>query len=519
MKKITLLLACLLLTSYSFGQMQVKWGPVYKKEGGMFSSFYLVGGDEKNYYLIMRPKKENTLLKYDYNHKLVSETPITFEYNGDNLILKEFIHTKAKTFGIFTSYDKKGNAFTVQAAEFSSGKFKPVKEIARQPYLVQYKFIYFGVSGYTDADATGGFVMSADSSHVATIQTLSSKEKSQTDQISIIVFDENMQVKWQKIQDFPYKDSKFDIQDFVVSNNGDVYLAATLDKERKEKEKGLPDYKYKILRISKDGYKDYDVSLSGNNVVSSAGLFISPNSEEVRIGGFTKDRDKDTDGNNGTFFSTLNASTGVFKSQSFPFSPTLLEGLIKEKDIDKGDGIRNFIIRNFVTFSDGSFSFIAEEFYIRQITTYTYSNGRSVPSTKTYYYTNEILIPRFNADGTLRNIAKVDKDFGSQSSMITSYSLAVYNDKLYLLYNDAKSRNEKKEAGNKGGLFGSAKTGLYSDLAVIGADGEVESIETLFTGAETEGFYVPSYTHQYGDRLLINNMKGKEYQFGTFILK
>ncbi|MBK7138263.1 MAG: hypothetical protein IPH74_04215 [Bacteroidetes bacterium] len=47
---------------------------------------------------------------------------------------------------------------------------------------MQYKFIAgfgFGISGYTDEDATGSFAISSDKNFVATIRTLSSKESGQ----------------------------------------------------------------------------------------------------------------------------------------------------------------------------------------------------------------------------------------------------------------------------------------------------------------------------------------------------
>ncbi len=254
----------LFVASTANAQYKINWGPTYQREGGMFSSFYLAGGDENNYFMVMKPKKENNLLKFDFNHKLISTSPINFKFNGEDLLLREFITTKSKTFGIFSNYDKKKNIFSIQAAQLEGGNFKPIKEVAVQPYKVQYKFIAgfgFGISGYTDEDATGSFAISSNKNFVATIRTLSSKESGQADQISVIVFDENMNMKWQKIQDFPYKDKKLDIQDFVVNNNGEVYLAITLDLPKKEKEKGLPYYNYQVVKITENDYKEYKLTV------------------------------------------------------------------------------------------------------------------------------------------------------------------------------------------------------------------------------------------------------------------
>ena len=113
MKKLQLIFITLCLVLFvaftANAQFKINWGPTYQREGGMFSSFYLAGGDVDNYFVVMRPKKENNLLKFDFNHKLISTTPISFEFNGEDLLLREFITTKSKSFGIFSNYDKKKN--------------------------------------------------------------------------------------------------------------------------------------------------------------------------------------------------------------------------------------------------------------------------------------------------------------------------------------------------------------------------------------------------------------------------
>jgi hypothetical protein len=522
--KFFFLFICLSLsnTFSASAQYNVNWGPIYEKEGGMFSSFYLAGGDTNNYYVVMRPKKENNLLKFDFNHKLKSTTPISFEFNGEDLLLREFITTKSKTFGIFSNYDKKENIFSIQAAQLEGGNFKPIKEVALQPYKIKYKYIggyESEFSGYTDEDATGSFAISADKNYVATIRTLSSKESGQADVISVIVFDENMNVKWQKIQDFPYKDKKLDIQDFIISNNGDVFLAVTLDLPKKEKEKGIPYYNYQVVKITENDYKEYKLNLTGNNVISSAGLFISPKENEIFIGGLCKDKDRETDGDNGLFYSKLDISTGNLNTKVHQFSKELLDGLVKNKKIEGGDGLVSFRIKDFITFSDNSFSFIAEKTY--RVIYVTYQNGRKY--TSIHYHTNEIIIPRFDQNGELQNLVKLDKDYSGFSPMIVSYSLGIKDNRLYLLYNDTKSRTEGVvEEKLKINLFRPYK-GIeprsYTTLSVIDNNGKLESEETLFTGSETDGFFFPWNSEQFGDKLLINIYSGKNYHFGTLKLE
>ena len=189
-------------------------------------------------------------------------------------------------------------------------------------------------------------------------------------------------------------------------------------------------------------------------------------------------------------------------SKVHPFSKEFLDGMVKNKKIEKGDGNVNFRIKDFVTFSDNSFSFIAEKSYV--VTHTSSMNGRT--STTIIYHSDEIIIPRFDQNGELKNLVKIDKEYGSTSPFTVSYSLGINNDKLFLLYNDSKSR-EEGAAEKKGGLFSmfSAKN-LFTTFSVIDY------------GSETDGMFCPYNSTQLGDKLLINILHGKNYHFGTLKL-
>jgi hypothetical protein len=117
----------------------------------------------------------------------------------------------------------------------------------------------------------------------------------------------------------------------------------------------------------------------------------------------------------------------------------------------------------------------------------------------------------------------LDKDYSGFSPMIVSYSLGIKDNRLYLLYNDTKSRTEGVvEEKLKINLFRPYK-GIeprsYTTLSVIDNNGKLESEETLFTGSETDGFFFPWNSEQFGDKLLINIYSGKNYHFGTLKLE
>ncbi len=189
--------------------------------------------------------------------------------------------------------------------------------------------------------------------------------------------------------------------------------------------------------------------MNGNNVISTAGLFISPEKNDIYVGGFCKDKEKETDGDNSLFFSKLDITTGSLNSKVHPFSKEFLDGLVKNKKIEDGDGIVNFRIKDFVTFSDNSFSFVAEKSYVVVRTTTT--NGRT--STTVIYYTNEIIIPRFDQNGELKNLVKIDKDYASTSPLAVSYSLGIKNDKYFYCIKRFKKKTGRKGTAEEKGQF------------------------------------------------------------------
>ncbi|MCB0540712.1 MAG: hypothetical protein R2836_03085 [Chitinophagales bacterium] len=502
------------LSNLIFAQdYKVNWGPTYKKDGGMFARFYLVGGDKDNYYLLMRPKKNNTLLQYNYDHKLMKTTEVSFTHGKEYLNPQEFIETKSGTYAYMPYFDKKAKEYIIYTSKFENGKFGSLEKSYSQQFKVEYKFFYYGIAmvlnGYTDND-NKGYQISENREYVAFASSFSSKDKKKADEMGIVVLNDKMEKVWEKKQDFPYKDNDVDIQQVIVSNSGVVYFSARVWKERGEREKGVPNYDFKVFRITKDDMKEYNIDLGSDKAAQESGLFISKAEDEVFLGGFFTNKQKNS-GVNGTFVTKVNIKSGESTNKINDFDAAFLEGLIKEKQIKKGKGVsESFDIDHLITFADGTFSFIAEKYYIT--VHYTYSNGQ----TRTYYvyHSDEIIIPRFDKEGTLLSTNKIDKIYSSTSPYTTSYTYAAHNGKIYLMYNDRKTREERKESDVAGG-----KNSRFTDLTVLDNTGNIEYQKTLFSNKEIETEFVPSYSMQIGDKLILGGLRGKGYQFGTLNLK
>jgi len=489
---------------------EVDWGPSYKKDGGLFGYYSLIGIYEDHYYILMNPKRKNTLLKYDMNHKLVSNKILDMKYNRENININRFLHTQKGTFGYLRTYDKKQKKQKIFISEFKEGNFSKIKEIYSHPYNVKFKLSLWGFTNYTNFDAST-LLESADGSHVLYTSINSSTDSKNKEEISVVVFDADMNISWKKTQRFKYQDKKITIEQAVVGNNGDVYILAKVwEKKKNKRERGLPRYDFKAFKITETGMKEYEVDLGNGIAPTDAGIYFPDNNQEFILAGFYTNAVRSS-GVKGVFYAAGNSDTGIKNIKTHEFEASFLKGLIKQKSIEKDKGLQyTFSIQDFIAFNDGSISFLAEENYV---VTRTYTDGQGNRRTSHTYHTNEIIIPRFSNNGALINIQKIEKSFSSSSPLNASYTMALHNDKTYLLFNDYKQKKELKAMKGK-----KKRKWRYTDLVIIDEKGNIAHNETLFNSDEIDLEFTPFMSDYYDNTLLLGSMRIKKYAFGTLKL-
>lgn len=521
MKRLFLLFTLIIAVSFQANTQSYKvdWGPTYKKDGGLFGYYKLIGIEGDHYYVLMNPKRKNTLLKYDMNHKLVSNKALDMKYKGDNIMINRILHTKNGTFGYLSEYDKKQKAEKIFVSEFNDGKFGKVREVYSHKYDVKLKLTLFGLTNSWNSDSST-LIESADGSHVVYTDVISTVDNKDQEEISVVVFDADMNIVWKKKQRFKYQDKKIDVDQTVVGNDGSVYILAKVWEKKKKskgkskKEKGLPKFDFKAFKITDAGMKEYQLNLGTGIAPTDAGIYFPNDTQEFVLAGFYTDAEKKS-GLKGVFYASGNSDTGIKNTSTHDFKASFLEGMVRKKDIEKDRGIRsNFYIEDFIEFNDGSIAFIAEENYITSVTT---TDSRGNTRTTYTYHTNEIIMPRFSNDGELINIEKIQKNFSSSSSYITSYNLSVYNNKTYLIFNDLKTKSDLKEMKGKD-KEKKKRRWRYTDMAVINGDGEIEYNETLFNSNEIDLEFMPFMSDYSGNKILIGSARIKKYAFGVINL-
>ncbi len=514
-----LLLFSLFVCTLPAQSYDVDWGPVYKKEGGLWGLFNLIGLEGDNYYLLTGSQKNNTLVKFNLKHRLVGTEKIDSKYRKEKLVLDRFVRTTQGTFAYYISRDKKSKSLKLYISDFDRGRLSTPNQVYEHQFKVQWSFTPFGITSYTNSDAIQQLTTSSDSSQVVFVNPLSSKDKGGAEKVAIAVFDADMKLKWEKRQAFKYSDKDIQIEQTVISNKGEVFLLARLynkkkyEKSRGVKKKGLPRFAYRIFRITKDDFQEYDLKLGSRIAPTDAGLFFPKGEEkEFLVAGFYTDEERKS-GLKGIFFARGTIEGGEIQKNIKEFDDAFLEDIISKKRLEKDRGLEtSYALDRMIEFGDGSYGFLAENTYVTVSTT---TNAQGQMRQRYTYHSDEIIIPRFSSEGEFMNIQKIEKYFRSSSRANTSYAFALYDNKVYLVYNDMKTGEERRDL-KKGG---SGKKGrLYTDLTIVNSEGAIETQTNLFNNKDIELTFVPFLFDFEGSTMILGSISARKYAFGTMKL-
>jgi hypothetical protein len=493
---------------------QVNWGPAYSRDGVAIANFRLAGFTADRYNIVVNPRRSNTLLTFDLNHRLLKPQSLELVYNQEDLVLDKFVETAAGTYGYFVNYDRKDNQFQLLASAFTAETFTEVRPIYQHRYEGRWNLTPSATIGRNSGNDLGNDLeVSLDKSRVSFVNQLSARDKNTPERCALALFDAELNLVWEKMYEFEYTDKQLTSVQSEVSNDGTIFLLTKITKSAEERQatRGLPRYDYRVYRFTETAVQTFDILLPAGLAPTDARLFLPDGSgREFLLTGFYTNEARNS-GLQGIFTSRVQPESGVISSHTAPFAEDFLRGLIRERDLKKDRGLDdNFSIQNYLQFTDGSFGFIAERSYVTS-TSYVDMNGIF---RETYtYHSDQLVIPRLSADGELLNVQKVDKTFSSEDYVVTSYSLALANGKVYLVYNDFKNNRERRNLKNEG-----RGKGRYTDLCVIDEAGEIIHQSTLFSSREIDLTYLPAFSDYNGDNLLLMGVSRKKYKCGLLRL-
>ena len=545
MKKLFfLVLINTLLAASLFAQQQmnlpaeINWGNEIKEPSNTYMSDIL-GVDDNGFYTLRQKSitsfsgenpQEIYIEYFDRDMKLKKAQEINLKYKKKKRDLEKVLYLNGNLF-LLTSFNNqahKSNYLFVQEVKKKSLTLSSkLKKIAETPAKDKYR------------EGKFNFDFSRDSSKVLVYSSLPYKKK-EAEKFSLQVFDDNFDEIWKKNITLPYSDSQFALEEYVVDNDGNVYLLGVLYEDKvRYRRNGKPTYKYVILAYTEDGQEkqQYTVDL-GEKFITDLTFRVGDDGHLVCTGFFS---DKGTYSVKGTYFFRLNPETKEVYNQNlkeFDFD------FLTEYHSDGGkrraaraaqDGntrrqaeLYQYSLDELILRSDGGALLISEQFYIQRNDRDRFSNVYGYNSwnranrfnnqiTYEYHY-NDIIVVNIKPNGEIQWVSRIPKrqETINDGGYYSSYSHAVVRDRIFIVYND-NGRNFQKEDNRRFRFTGSSRSIIT--LAEIKKDGSV-SIHPLANNRDERFILRPKVCQQIGRReMAIFGENGKRFRFGSIDFK
>lgn len=526
MKNLFSLLYFLALTA-SVSAQTVKWGAEHPTEERNAASAIL-GVDDAGFYVLETDYrfggKKHFFLEF-YNHKLnqVKKEKLELKQGDGEKSIEGFYMSRAGTLWFLSSYNNKSQDKVYFFSQTVDKKLlKPkndLKKLAEIPDANNTRIGLFTLAdSYKYRDGGFSFVRSSDSSKILITGTFPNKKNDESSQFSLSVFSDEMSELWQKKVILPYKADLFDVYAFNVDNDGDVLILGKLyEKSRKEQKNKEANYKYLMLRFSKDKDKPDELVLNlDGKFVTDIKITSHDNGNYICSGMYSK-----KGGNaDGCFFAEMDSETGeTIKKSIKEFSPEFMtEGMSEKRKkkalerLKEDKGLKNFSaydIKDLIRRDDGGCVLVAERFWI-EIYQYYDMNSKTY-RTRTIYHYEDILVINISPEGAIDWVTKIPKWQATTNSALLffSYALAVVGDKIHIVYNDDED-NAKAFTGSDS--FTGEKNSVTL-LITIDAAGKIKRKE-LFNNKEEEIITVPKAAVQINDnQLILLGKKKKDQKF------
>lgn len=465
----------------------------------------MIGRDKKSFYCLRSrasffsygpaaiEKYSQSTLSLEY----VKEFKIP-EVQGKKLNFEEIVLLKGNLLAFFSRYDGDQDKNIVYVQKISPENGTAIGEPKEIDYITAFKKRNKG---------SFGFVLSEDSTKLLILHN-EHYDRYSNEKFSYKLIDDKASELWSVSLELPYRDKYFTIDNYAVSNEGKVYMLAKIMKEKEDRERKKPSYRYDLISYdyAKKELNETEIKV-GDKFISDAGFGIGPNNT-IMAGGFYSN--KSEDGLAGVFFVTIDKDNKKIVSQgSKDFSAEFLGGLMSERRAGKHKELYYYKIDHMVLRSDGSFDMIAEQYYVHVVTNY---NPRGVTTTTYHYYYNDIIVASVSPDASINWIKAVPKFQHStdDGGYFSSYSFCHADGNLYFIYNENPKNLAKPKKYPRNGI--SRK--MVTVMAKMDDKGNVEK-KALFS-AKTEKIYTrPKVSLQLNDnQALFYAIKRKKFKFG-----
>jgi hypothetical protein len=511
---------------------ELEWGAQYSESGGSRLTKVIDFNSQAYYVLRQRPAGTFSYPKvfveeYDNDQKLVRSQRLELKYKGKRRTFQD-VSKIGGQFYFFTSFLNEAQKVNYLFYQTLNQKLLPSRKLTKIAQIPAPNVARPG---------NFNFLISSDSSKVLIYSQLDSRNK-EPERFSLSVFDKQMQPLWNKEVILPYNEQQFEIEDYQLDNNGNVYLLGRqyLD-GRRDSRGGAPNYQYNILAYSQNGEdkQEYRVAV-GDKFISDLTFRIG-NDGNLTCAGFFSEQA--ANGAKGTCFFRIDLESREvynvnFKEFDFGFRA---EGLSnsgvrraqraeQEGDTRREAELFRYSLDELILRSDGGAVLVAEQYFVtEQFNRFNRNpmfwgdpfmwNDPMMMNNQTdfIFHYNDIIVVNIRPDGSMEWATRIPKYQRTMNDggYFSSYAMAVVRDRLYFVFND-NSRNFENDGSSQ--LFNFNPRRAVIAVAELRRDGEL-SMFPLFGNQQASIIARPKMCRQVGSRrMMIYGERGNFYRFG-----
>jgi len=315
-------------------------------------------------------------------------------------------------------------------------------------------------------------------------------EKYGKEKFAFKVLDKDLEIIWQDELELPYADQYFTLDDFFVDDNDHLYVTASFDDYRQTKEldgrkkakvelreRGGNYNTYKIISYDyqQKKIKEFEIALDAGLSIIDIGYNIDP-AGDINVSGFYGDQQSKGSAI-GVYFTKIDHKTKKPTSLHLKeFEKEWIKGYMEtfmseknaERSIDKGVGISDLQIREFVNRTDGGLLIVGEIYrYYRSC----YTDSRGYTRCTDHYIYGSIFVINVDPEGVIDWVAAIPKmqHTVNDGGYYSSYAMIVDDGGLYFIFNDNAKNYDPKKKPNKLYSMGGTKRSVTTIAKVDNA--------------------------------------------------
>jgi len=341
-------------------------------------------------------------------------------------------------------------------------------------------------------------------------------EKYADEKFTLQLIDKELSTEWQKDIVPPYKDEFFALDNFIVAANGDVYMLATISKDKsvmsRTERRTTPTYYHSVLMYehASDLLKEYPVKLDPK-FISDVKMTIDTTGNIICAGFYSN---KSSNAIIGSFYLKIDKVTTQITSQgTMDFAQDFVSQFMSQRRAARGNELYNYILKHLVLRDDGGAVLVAEQYY--EIMVQNYDPTSHMYTYTYYYYYNDIIVVSINPTGNIAWAQKIPKYQMSRNDggYYSSFAFAVSGDKMYFMFND-NARNLKNPNANSYRYMQNPKKSV-AVLVTMDSNGN-QNRQAMFSNKDLKIILRPKLFMQMNEfRMILYGEKGSTFKLAN----